>query len=420
MDRGIDYGPAEFNGEFDAAGMPLKRRAINDHEFITNPEVLLPPTGQPSAISGNGKNAPPPMLDRDGRPIDDVTSVKDVRPVTVVTGTSHLFETVTAAELQRKKFQEPQWIIPGLLPVGLAILAGRPKVGKSWLALNLAFAVAGGGLVLGVFETVKSETLYLALEDNERRLQSRGNMILRAEQASAPDGLHFKTSFARFDARGFEDLEMFLRLRSNIRLVIIDTLQRLRGRKGRIQDTYAGDYDELGRLQSIALAYNVAVVVVHHTAKREFADPFDSISGTSGITGSADTLFVLARSPELNGIALHARGRDIEECSLAVEFDGTTGVWSSQGDLSTARLSEPRRAILEVLQGGEVLGPRDIEERTTISYDAVRQLLRRMVNDGDIITPVRGKYQLPVTSITKNTGITSVTTGRDDEEVVKP
>ncbi len=350
---------------------------------------------------------------------DVVMDVAEVTGVTDVTGSCRVFPSITARELQRKEFAEPQWIIPDLLPVGLAILAGRPKAGKSWLALNIALAVAGGRLILGVFDTEQAGTLYLALEDNERRLQQRMKSILSAERASAPEGLHFMTTFARFDDGGFDDLETFLRTHPDVRLVIIDTLQRLRGRR-KSQDTYAGDYDELGRLQSIALKHGVAVLLVHHTTKMNYADPFDSISGTTGITGSADTLFVLVRSPELNGVALHTRGRDIDEQSLAVTFDKTTGVWTSRGDVATVKLSEQRRAILDLLNDGGSLGPREIAEATGLSYDAVRQMLRRMVNAGEIASPGRGKYKLPVTTVTSGTSDTTVTSVPSAAEDTSP
>ncbi|MBS1912853.1 MAG: AAA family ATPase [Bacteroidetes bacterium] len=339
----------------------------------------------------------------------DVTIVANVTDDTVVTGSSRSLKRVTAQELQDKQFPEPQWIIPGLLPIGLAILAGRPKAGKSWLALNIAIAVANGGRVFGSYDSVQSYVLYMALEDNERRLQNRQGMIFAAESINAPSGLSFLLEFPRFDEGGYETLEQEIADNPRIKLIVIDTLQRLRRRKrGSQHDTYAGDYEELGRLQKIALASGVAIIVVHHTTKMNYTDPFDSISGTSGISGTADTLFVLARSPEANCMALHTKGRDTEDQSIAMKFEPTTGIWSGLGDIAAMQMSGQRKEVLEFLEQHGPAEVKDIEGGTSLKGAALRQLLKRMVEKGQVERPERGRYQLPVASVTTVTSGTSV------------
>lgn len=331
---------------------------------------------------------------------NSVPTITTVPSVTGVTGSSTPFKTISAAELHAREFAEPEWIVPGLLPVGLAILAGRPKAGKSWLALNLGISVANGGLFLGNEETVQGEVLYLALEDSQRRLQRRLNMILDSERLTAPPGLHFSTAFPRFNEGGFDQLRTYLQEQPEIRLVILDTLARLRGKTGQRNGSYANDYEEIGELQEIALQNNVAFLAVHHTTKMNYEDPFDSISGTSGVSGAADTLLLLARSPELNGIALQARGRDIEEQSYAVQFDPLTGLWVSLGETSTVKLSVQRKNVIDVLRElpeGETLSPQEIAERTEMNGGAIRKLVRKMTEAGEIENPALGRYKLPVT-----------------------
>lgn len=348
-----------------------------------------------------------------GNDVPAVPPVPAVTGVPTVTGTLSPYRTITADVLQTTEFTEPDWVIPNLLPVGLAILAGRPKVGKSWLALNLAVAVANGGRFLGTVETIRSEVLYLALEDNHRRLQGRLNTILTGERTEAPAGLQFTTDARPFDSGGFEDLRDHLHANPGVRLVIIDTLQRVRGKAARGKDTYAGDYQELGTLQRIALDCKVALVVVHHTTKMNYADPFDSISGTSGISGAADTLFVLARVPEMNGLAFQSRGRDTEELSIAVKFDPTRGAWFSLGEVDDVKLSEERRGILEALKDGDTLSPKEIAEATGLTDGATRKLLHKMKAAGTVESPSYGKYKLPVTVGTLETPGTGETPGTD-------
>lgn len=156
-------------------------------------------------------------------------------------GQQPLIVGITASELMRKDFPEPRWAIQGILPEGLTILAGKPKKGKSIFALNISLSITRGGLALGKIPVERGAVIYLALEDTERRLQGRIKQMSFGEQA--PDNLHLFTKWPRMDASGLEFLETKIAEIPNVRLVIIDTLQRFRPPISGNQNLYAIDYE---------------------------------------------------------------------------------------------------------------------------------------------------------------------------------
>ena len=135
-------------------------------------------------------------------------------------------ETITAEDLEQKDFPEIKWAVPNLLPEGLTILAGRPKRGKSWLGLGLALAVASGGKALGTIDVEKGNALYLALEDNERRLKNR-LACLKEPSLKLPPQLHLVTNFLPLQMGGLQTLTDWLDKHPKTRLVVIDTLGRI-------------------------------------------------------------------------------------------------------------------------------------------------------------------------------------------------
>lgn len=124
-----------------------------------------------------------------------------------------------------------RWVVPGMVPEGVALLAGKPKLGKSWLAMGLRVAVASGGVAFGNVRVEKGSALYLALEDKERRLQFRLKKILA--RTEVPDGLHYSVECPRLDEGGVEAVEGWLRSRPDARLVVIDNLAKIRPRQRR-------------------------------------------------------------------------------------------------------------------------------------------------------------------------------------------
>lgn len=299
-------------------------------------------------------------------------------------------EVFSAESLQSMRFPEIAYVIPGLIAEGLSIIAGRPKVGKSWLALDLASAVAGGGECLGGKHPAQGDVLYAALEDNPRRLQKRMDKLLSTFGDTWPVRLHLATRWRRLDQGGVLDIEEWADSVQEPKLVILDTLAGVRPdtqNKG-----YSDDYKTLTDLHRLANDRGFAIVVLHHTRKMEADDPIDTVSGTLGLTGCADTVIVIARSNK--GTTLYVRGRDVEESELGINFDKASCRWSILGDAADVQRSEQRRAIMEAVRNGDPdgIGPKEIHEACGVPLDSVKHLCGRMVSSGELNKAARGKY----------------------------
>jgi len=300
-----------------------------------------------------------------------------------------------------------KWAVPGVLPEGVTILAGKPKMGKSWLGLGLSVSVSAGGRALGKIPTERGVALYLGLEDNKRRLQRRLKKILNGR--SAPDGLEVYWEWPQLDHGGVEALDSWLQAHPETRLVVLDTLKKIRPRDGQSRSVYDLDYEALEPLVGLAAAHGVAILVVHHLRKLEAGDPLDMISGSTGLTGGVDGALVLKRDRGKQDATLMVDGRDIEEPSeLALRWDADIASWSLMGDAEEFRMSEERRGIVNLLRRvGEPLGPKDIAQVLGRNYGAVRVMLSEMVKDGLLASPSRGKY-IP-TNNTNNANMTNNT-----------
>ena len=240
-------------------------------------------------------------------------------------------ETITAADLQQKDIPPIRFIVEKLLSVGLNILASPPKYGKSWMMLALCLAVASGDRFLG-YMTNQCGCLYLALEDSQRRLKTRMNKLL--EGKPAPTRFHFATMASPIDGGLFDELEDFLKKHPDTGLIVIDTLQRVRGISHGKEGAYAADYREVGALKAFADQHNVALLLVHHLRKmRDDGDPFNMISGTNGIMGAADTTMVLTKEKRGDIRATFSVvGRDVESSDTVLMFDKNTCYWENLGD----------------------------------------------------------------------------------------
>ena len=298
----------------------------------------------------------------------------------------------SAADLQGMEFPPINWVVPGVLPEGLTILAGKPKLGKSWLALDMALAVAGGGSVLGR-ECDPGPALYLALEDNQRRLQRRLNRI--EPHLSWPADLELNTRWPRLDQGGLKAIEQWLKTRDGAKLVIVDTLAVVRPQGKATDATYTNDYAALRGLHQMASTTGIAIMVVHHLRKADAEDPFDTVSGSTGLTGAADTTLILTRRDSDSGVILYGCGRDLEEFEVGLEFDPHTCRWRDLGDPVEAFASDTRTAIFEAVRAGKTAAKAIISE-TGINADNVYQTLRRMVRVGDLKNDGRGTYSRPL------------------------
>lgn len=322
-----------------------------------------------------------------------------------------------AADLLAARFPEPRWAVDGVIAEGCTILAGAPKLGKSWLVLGTAVAVATGGRALGRIPVEQGDALYLALEDTPRRLQSRLRLVLGAN-GPVPHRLDIGTEWPTLDEGGEERIRAWLDAHTDARLVAVDVLARIRPRTSVRADRYDADYHSVVALKQIADDYSVALVAVHHTRKGASDDWIDGVSGTLGLVGAADSTVVLTRSRGAAGAVLKVTGRDVEEAEHALDFDPATATWKLlDGPASDYELSEQRRVILATVRDAAGIGPKAIAEQTGLDYDLVRQTVRRMVDAEQIDTDGNGHYFpvcTPVTPVTPVTPTLSVVTAVTD------
>ena len=232
-------------------------------------------------------------------------------------------ETMDAETLMTTPMEPIRFIVSGLIPQGLHILAGSPKVGKSWLALWICLQVTKGEPVWG-FETRKCEVLYLCLEDSFARIQSRLFEITE----EAPPTLHFAIMSDAI-GNGLElQIENFLAEHPCTGLIVIDTLQKVRKTVSSNVNPYAADYDDISALKGLADQHRLAIVLVHHLRKSADNDPLNMISGTTGIAGGTDSSFILQKEKRTETTAtLVCTGRDIESRELFLGFNKDTFLW---------------------------------------------------------------------------------------------
>jgi RecA-family ATPase len=234
--------------------------------------------------------------------------------------------TIDGETLMSRPLMPIPFVIQSLLPVGLHILAGAPKIGKSWLALWLCLQVAKGEAVWS-FATEKKKALYLCLEDSENRIQNRLFDITE----DAPSNIHFAVCAGQIGDGLESQIENFVAEHPETGLIVIDTLQKVR--RISYDNAYANDYRDISVLKSLADRLGVAILLVHHLRKQHDDDPMNMVSGTTGITGAVDGNFVLAKHKRSSSKAvLVCSGRDIEYRELELEFDSATHVWQLISD----------------------------------------------------------------------------------------
>ena len=231
--------------------------------------------------------------------------------------------TKSCEEIMTTLYQPTVFAVDGLLAQGLFIFAGSPKVGKSWLALELCLAVAKGEPLLDR-NTQQGSTLYFCLEDSYPRIQSR-----LYELTDEPSDKLFFSLKADTISNGLE--EQIIKFKSehdDLRLVIIDTLQMVRNET---ESSYGSDYAEIVPLKSVAEQLGITIVLVHHLRKAADSDPFNMISGSTGLSGATDGQLVLKKDKRCGGQAvLYATGRDIEDQELSLTRQGARSVLADE------------------------------------------------------------------------------------------
>ena len=242
-------------------------------------------------------------------------------------------KTITANDLLQKEIPELKFLVKGICPAGLGILAAPPKYYKSFMALQLCVALSRGSNFLHL-ETTKTGCLYFDLESSNRRPQSR----LKAMCVDNLDGVEFVTQeeIPRKNhkmitlATGFDVmLERYLDNNPSIGFVVIDVFKKIRTEQKKTQSLYEHDYADIEKLQAIAGKRNIAILMLHHTVKmKDLSDPFNNMSGSTGLLGAVDFAWIINKNSRNDRQAtLSITGRDLENKDLTIEFDKAALQW---------------------------------------------------------------------------------------------
>jgi DNA-binding Lrp family transcriptional regulator len=300
--------------------------------------------------------------------------------------------TWNAAELMAVSFPEPTWAVPGIIAEGVTLLAGPPKVGKSWMSLGLGLSIAAGLSALGSVAVESGPVLYLALEDTPRRLQSRMRTVLAGHPA--PSTLTLDTYCPPLPTGGDQYIAGWLDENPGARLVVIDVFTKVRGTApAGLNSAYEADYAAVTRVKRLADTYAVPIVLVHHVRKAAAEDFLATVSGTNGLAGAADAVLVLERArAQADGI-LHVTGRDVDETDYAMSFDPSVGAWSLLDGPADEHLMQDTRALISrYVREYPGNKPAQIAEALQLKAPTVRQTCKRMADDGQIRAASGGAY----------------------------
>ena len=256
----------------------------------------------------------------------------------------YYLHTISMTELYQTSYKSRPPIIDGLLYGGAYILAGAPKIGKSFLVAQIAYHISTGKK-LWDYEVRQGTVLYLALEDDYQRIQSRMFMMYGVEDSS---NLYFATVANKIGNGLDEQLEYFMREHPDTKLIIIDTMQKIREVGGEAY-SYASDYEIIGKLKQFADKHSICVLTVHHTRKQPAGDTFEMISGTTGLLGCADgSLLMQKKKRTALEATIDVVGRDQQDQILYLSKDPDTQIWNLDRT-ETELHREPPDPVLEAV-----------------------------------------------------------------------
>ncbi len=314
-------------------------------------------------------------------------SLDNARPLFTIGPAPEIFRL---CDLQNEVLPPQKWVIPDILPEGCTLLAGKAKLGKSWLLLTILLAVACGGSVLGNMPVEEGEVLYISLEDNKRRLQKRANTVL--SQAKASPNFYYALKWPRIGEGAIEQLEDFLLKHPRLKIIGIDTWAKIkpkpRGRSGGSQQ-YDEDYDSLTSVQELAGKYNIALVIVHHIRKQDSEDILDTILGSTAMQGAVDNFLILdrKRGEDTDEARLYITGRDIEEeQELLLTFNRECATWVVKGNAEDYASTPERQAILDAMKDFDrPVTMKELANQLEKNYNTMRNLVVSLRNEGKII-----------------------------------
>jgi hypothetical protein len=314
--------------------------------------------------------------------------------------TGRQFAGQTATDLMRENIPPLKFLVNKFLPdTGCIILAGKPKIGKGWIILELALGVAEGGQFWGE-QCEQGEVLLYMLEDSKRRAKERLH-IMRPDGLPASNNMRFRYSmdgpfYINADGTGslMDDIKEHLRCFPGIRLIVIDVLQRVRGAIDKSDNAYQVDYKIIGAIQKLCAEHGVFAVVVHHTKKGKVDEAIDSINGSFGVIGAADGGIVIAREGDI--VTASSIMRDVNEFQFQLIKEGKSPVWKPAQTVNEMMApgdgSKGNKVLHTLLAAACQLTAGDIEKRTGIPENNVATYLGRLMQADLVTRPSRGYY----------------------------
>ena len=328
---------------------------------------------------------------------------------------SSLMRMTNAQDLFKYNTKENDFLIQGLIPaVGVSILGGHPKTGKSWMALNFIRCLSRNELVFNEFYSQQVGVYYLSLEDNTSRLKSRLQKIYEEDNPKVSN-LEIKTHIGSSINGNYDFLdELRKEIESSpyIKLLIIDPFQKIRGANDRKSDAYQADYKDMSALKDLADEFEISILLIHHLKKDKNLSEacLSSLNGSMGLSGAADSILLLTK--ENDNYSLKVTGKDVEERTLVLTLDQESFIFSVAAEEQTMNKGV-QDEILEILKNkGEPCQSKEIAGRLgrtdTSGQSYIRNQLTKLKNKGLIKSPKYGFYSFNSTKTATNSNLVAV------------
>jgi len=305
-------------------------------------------------------------------------------------------EDISLKDFLEKKYEPIKFLVEDILPEGLSIISGSPKIGKTFLALNLGLSIATGSKTLGHLRTEKVGVAYFAIDEKDQYIQEKINCIREFQEKNViPDNFRLMFKMNRLSEGGYEQITDYIDRHPDLKLIVIDTLGRVRKPSGR-GNAYEIDVEAIGQLQDICKEKNVSILLLHHNKKGKSEDFIENLSGSMGLSGTVDTILCLERARGETEGTLKVTGRLIrDEKDLSVKFNKDLLSWEILGDAELYKQSKERRELIDIFLKEEYpISNKELSELSGRNYSTIKGLTWRMEKDGLLLKVKNGCYTL--------------------------